>query len=404
MALVSVAVLAGLVTMHPGAASAASTIQPDVDVVFDSAGIPVHASLRAPTAGATGVPGAVIIGGSGPIDRNGNAAAPATPLSPYSWMADRLSEHGVASIRYDKLGTGATGLGPYASDPSVLLGKSYDELRIQQARDALAFLARQPGVDPNRLFVIGHSEGGMVALALNHQPGNAPRPAGLALIEPQYAPILGIIDRQLEDTVTALVQQGEVTAGDGAVLVDWVRAGIAEIRTGTPPFPPPGPDPLPGVTGATARLQAGVRRTVFGSDPTEEVQTVAMRTRFGKEDDELDPVALAAFVTVPTLITCGERDTNTPCVPGGPAGSGVAALAAALPSSTTTVAVAPGTEHFLRDIGADHPTDAELAGYPYSAVIQNALGAFAASFVPTSSTTTTTSSTTVAPVVPSFTG
>jgi hypothetical protein len=92
----------------------------------------------------------------------------------YEFLADLLSAQGIASLRYDKIGTGATGLGPYASDPSALLDKDYDELRVQPARDGLKLLAQQPGVDPNRLVLIGHSEGGGVAVQLATHLGDAP--------------------------------------------------------------------------------------------------------------------------------------------------------------------------------------------------------------------------------------
>ncbi len=374
-------------------------------MVFDSGGVPFHASLRAPAAGSTGVPAAVIIGGSGDIDRNGNSPAFPAPLDPYEWVADQLSAQGVASIRYDKLGTGATGLGPYASDPDALLTKTYDELRVQPARDALAFLADQPGVDASRLLVVGHSEGGMVALALDHRPGNAPRPAGLALLEPQYTRILDIISLQLADVVAAQIDQGAVDPADGAALIGWMDDGIAEIRTGTPPWPDPGPDPLPGATGVTANLQAAIRASVYSDDPTAMVQSQAVRDLFGQGADELDPVVLARSVQVPTLITCGTRDVETPCALGGPPGSGVSALAGALDPSIARLVVAPGTVHFLRDVGDDDPTMGDLAGYPYSSDIQAALGDFAASFV-VATTPPTTVPTAPGPVVatPRFAG
>ncbi len=399
-------VLASTSPAHAGHADVASSIQSDTQVVFDSAGVPFHASLRLPVAGSTGVPAAVIIGGSGDIDRDGNSPAFAARLDPYLWIADQLSAQGVASIRYDKLGTGATGLGPYASDPDALLAKTYDELRVQPARDALELLADQPGIDPTRLIVVGHSEGGMVALALDRSPGNAPEPAGLALLEPQYARILDIISVQLTAVVTSEIQQGSVDPSDGAVLVDWMNRGIVEIRTGTPPFPGPGPDPLPGAAGVTASLQAAIRSSVYGDEPVPMVQTQAVRDLFGQGADALDPVVLAGSVVVPTLITCGTRDVETPCTLGGPPGSGVAALAAALPPSSTQLVVAPGTVHFLRNVGDDDPTTAELADYPYSAEIQRALGSFAASFVTPIPSTPTPPTTPPGAVIatPRFTG
>ena len=316
--------------VHTSSAVGATTpIGADRDVEFVSSGITIHGSYRGPVAGGGAVPAAVIIGGTGDVDRDGNSSLlPGVAMDEYRWLADLLSAEGIASIRYDKVGTGATGLGPYASDPSGLLGLGYDDLRIQPARDALAFLARQPGVDPSRLIVIGHSEGGAVALALVNHPGNAPAPAGLALIEPLYSHILDVVSRQLGDQIEGGIEDGVMTAPDAATLTAWMNDGVAEIRSGIAPYPAPGPVPLPGAADFTADMQLTIADNIYGSDPSQMVLTHSYRTRYGKEFDALYPSALAAPVRIPTLITCGTKDFNTPCVPGGGPGSGVSALAA----------------------------------------------------------------------------
>ncbi len=181
-------------------AAVAAAVQPDTAVSWVTSGITIHASYRAPANGATGAPAALIVGGTGDVDRDGNSPLlPGVDMGQYRWLADRLSALGIASLRYDKVGTGATGLGPYTSDPSPLLGLSYDQLRIQPARDGLRFLARQPGVNPHRLILIGHSEGGAVAMHLVTHLDGAPTPAGLALVEPSYSRILDVVERQFLD-------------------------------------------------------------------------------------------------------------------------------------------------------------------------------------------------------------
>ncbi len=393
----------------PADASAGPSILPDREVEFASAGFTVHASMRAPAPGATGVPGVVIIGGSGDLDRDGNSPLTPVRLETYSWIADRLSALGVASIRYDKPGTGATGMGPYASDPTPLLGMDFDQLRVQPARDALALLAAQPGIDPNRMLVIGHSEGGLVTLALAHDPRNAPTPAGLALVEPQYGPILDILDRQISDRIASSVAAGLVTPADAATLITWMHAGIDEIRAGTPPYPAPGPVPLPGATGATAQHQSAIEDIIYGSDPREMLLAQSARTLYSKSDDATDMFAMAGSVRVPTLVTCGTKDFNTPCTPGGPPGSGVSPLAAAFPAGRARLVVLANTIHLLRDVGNDDPvTPEEKVSYPFSPTLAAELDAFVGAFVPaapTSSTTTTTTAPTGAVVAtPQFTG
>lgn len=388
-------------------ADAAPSIQGDRDVEFVSGGVTFKASYRGPVAGSSGVPAAVIIGGTGNLDRNGTA--PGLETDVYRYMADRLSALGVASIRYDKLGTGATGLGPYAGDPSAMLGISYDQLRVQPARDAMAFLAAQPGIDAGRLIVIGHSEGGLIAMAIDRDPKNAPPPAGLALVEPGYAPILDGFGRQISDQIQQGVQAGVIAPADATTLVSWMHDGIDQIRAGTPPYPAPGPVPLPGATGVTADAQEGIRSNVYGSDPLALPLAKALRTRYGKEVDEIDPVLLAPAVRVPTLVTCGTKDFNTPCVPGGPPGSGVVAFAATFAPGVADLVVLPDTVHLLRDVGNDDPDIPDQINYPFSTAFASAFDAYFATFLPaptttTSTTTTTSPSASAAVATPTFTG
>ncbi len=60
------------------------------------------------------MPAVLLIAGSGPTDRNGNSSVELGPINTLKTLADWLSLDGVASLRYDKLGSGETGLGPFA--------------------------------------------------------------------------------------------------------------------------------------------------------------------------------------------------------------------------------------------------------------------------------------------------
>ncbi|MEO7234344.1 MAG: alpha/beta fold hydrolase [Lapillicoccus sp.] len=352
-------------------------IQPDRDVTFDSGGVPTHASYRGPVAGTTGTPAAIIIGGTGDIDRNGTAPTnPPLKTETYSWLADLLSAQGIASIRYDKLGTGATGLGPYAADPAAMLPLGYDQLRVQPARDALAFLAAQPGVDRQRLLVIGHSEGGVVSVALLQRPGNAPAATGLALVEPSYTAYFDILSRQVTDQLNAAVAAGVVTAADADTLRAWMKDGFAQIRQGSPPFPAPGPAPLPAATGATAALQAAIQTNTYGSDPTGMVLAHSDRTAYSKDFDAITPAVIAATIRIPTFVSCGTKDFNTPCGDG-TRGSGVVALAEAFPPGVAQLVTIPNMVHVLRDVGvATVPEVADQISSPLSTTFADGFTAF----------------------------
>jgi pimeloyl-ACP methyl ester carboxylesterase len=96
----------------------------------------------------------LIIGGSGPQDRDG--ARPELPgYRPWVELRDALLRAGVAVLRLDDRGTGASS-GRFA-------GATTDDFATD-AWAALAWLAQQPGVAPARIALVGHSEGALVAL------------------------------------------------------------------------------------------------------------------------------------------------------------------------------------------------------------------------------------------------
>jgi len=365
-------------TPVPTATFTAPTIGPDQEISFDSGGVTTFGSYRAPLDTSRPVAAAVIIGGTGAVDRDGNAPTVATEA--YAWLADLLSAQGIASVRYDKLGTGKTGLGPYAADPAAMLPLSYETLRLQPARDALTFLAAQPGIDTSRLLIVGHSEGGAAALTIAGDLRGAPAPAGLALVEPAYTHILDILSRQFQSQMDAAAAGGAMKTEDAQTLTQWMTDGVEQIRTGTPPFPDPGGVPLPDATDFTQVIQAAIASNVYGADPAQMVITHAYRTLYGQGYDAIDPAVIAPAISIPTLITCGTKDFNTPCGDGS-AGSGVIALDAEFAPGVTRFVELPDMVHILRDVGdANVPSIVDQVGYPFSALMAEEFSAFVARF------------------------
>ena len=121
------------------------------DVYFESEGYRLAGTVSAPK-GRGPWPGVVINGGSGPLDRDGNSKI--LKLSIYKRLAHFLSANGFAVLRFDKRNVGesegnfnAVRLEDYVSDLAA----------------AARFLAEQDYVDPERIGLIGHSEGGIIA-------------------------------------------------------------------------------------------------------------------------------------------------------------------------------------------------------------------------------------------------
>jgi pimeloyl-ACP methyl ester carboxylesterase len=73
-------------------------------------------------------------------------------------------QHGVALLYFDKRGVGL-------SEGRWQRTDLYE--RADDARSAVQFLRQQPGIDPDRIGVVGHSQGGSVAQILGHLYGDS---------------------------------------------------------------------------------------------------------------------------------------------------------------------------------------------------------------------------------------
>ena len=124
-------------------------------VTFQAGGVTIYGTYTHPrTAAARTIPAAVLLAGSGTATgRNGNNLRQ-PDRDTLEAVANWLSADGVASLRYDKLGSGQTGWGRYRAHPERAGIKVYE----QEAVAAFSFVARQPQVNPSRLAVVGHSE------------------------------------------------------------------------------------------------------------------------------------------------------------------------------------------------------------------------------------------------------
>jgi pimeloyl-ACP methyl ester carboxylesterase len=101
------------------------------------------------------LPAVLMLPGSGQTDRDDNAKKLAINVFPQ--MAEAMSSWGFASLRYDKRGVGV-------SEGDYWHSGFTD--RITDAQAAVAWLHAQPNVDPQHIYVLGHSEGALVATHL----------------------------------------------------------------------------------------------------------------------------------------------------------------------------------------------------------------------------------------------
>ena len=120
-------------------------------------------TLRTP-ASASPFPAALIIAGSGPTDRDGNSPLLSGKNDSLKMLAAALADAGIASLRYDKRGVGASA--------SALVSEA--DLRIDHYVDDAAAWMELLSKDPRfrGIAIIGHSEGSLIGM-LAAQRGKA---------------------------------------------------------------------------------------------------------------------------------------------------------------------------------------------------------------------------------------
>lgn len=138
-----------------------------IELTFSSSGITLAATLTADPTGDP-APAALIISGSGPLDRNSNTKKLRIGVAGH--VADALASAGIAGLRYDKRGVGSSG-GDFRSTGF------FDN--VADARAALDVLRGRPEIDPTRVFLVGHSEGALIATEV---AADAPDLAGTVLL------------------------------------------------------------------------------------------------------------------------------------------------------------------------------------------------------------------------------
>ena len=97
---------------------------------------------------------AISITGSGAQDRDEYIGIVPKGYRPFRQIADTLGKLGIAMLRMDDRGYGASG-----GNFSAATSRDFAD----DVRAGIAYLRARPDVDPKRIFLVGHSEGGLVA-------------------------------------------------------------------------------------------------------------------------------------------------------------------------------------------------------------------------------------------------
>ncbi len=301
----------------------------EVEVTFSHRGIALAGTLSLP-AGLGPHPAVILITGSGPQNRD--SEIPGIPgYAPFRWIAEYLSARGVAVLRYDDRGVGASG-GDFAS---ATLADFADD-----AEAAFDYLRHRPEIAPARIGLLGHSEGGIVAAMLA-----ARRPEVAFVVSLAGIAVTGYetIVRQVELIVLAAGMGPEAAAEAAAqqravldlvVAGDWEALGtlVMEIKRAQIAALPP------------EQQQALGDPDVFAQTIAAQ-ELVALRSDWYRELLVHNPAEDWARVRVPVLAVFGGRDVQVD------AEQNKAALQAALAGAgnrDVTVIVLPDANHLFQ--------------------------------------------------------
>lgn len=264
----------------------------------------------------------VIVPGSGPTDRDGN-----NPLgvraAPYRLLAEALAARGVATVRIDKRGMfGSRAAIPDAN--AVTIAGYVADVR------AWARAARTH-TGARCVWLLGHSEGGLIALAAAQSPEG----------------ICGVV----------------LVSTPGRRLGDVIRAQLRANPANAPV--------LAQALGALDTLEAGKRVDPAGMHPALMALFAPQVQGFLIDLLSYDPTDLATRLRTPLLIVQGERDLQIGT-------EDARALAAANPRAK--LVLVPGANHVLKSVGSDD-RGANIATYrdpalPLAPGIAEAIGDF----------------------------
>lgn len=213
--------------------------------------------------GSDGSPLALLVSGSGPIDRDSNMKR--MRLNVMADIARHLADRGIGSLRYDKRGVGASSGNYHATG---LLDN------VADARSALQFLRGKAG--SREVFLVGHSEGALIA---------------------------------------GEVAAGDTTLGGVVLLAGTASNGEVVLRRQAELMRHMLPGPIRGLLkllrkDVVAMQQKRLERLRASTEDVIRMQFVKVNARWFREFLAYEPAEALGRVTVPVLAVTGAKDVQ----------------------------------------------------------------------------------------------
>ncbi len=158
--------------------------------------------------------GLVLVHGSGPHDEDESVQG----NKPFRDLALGLASRGVVVLRYEKR---THKYGDQVKPEDITL----EWETIDDAVSAAKVLRDRSEVDPNRVFVLGHSLGGMAAPYIAKRD---PKLAGIVILAGNARPLLDLVEEQL----TYISKSDGQVSNEEAAMIKQVGQAIALIRAG----------------------------------------------------------------------------------------------------------------------------------------------------------------------------
>ena len=225
-------------------------------------------------------PAILLLAGSGPTDRDWNSALIPTKNGSGALLATELAKHGAVVLRFDKAGSGKNP-GPPVAEWTI------DTYR-DEAISALALLRARPDVRGDRVFVAGHSEGGIHATRL----AQVAQVSGVIYLASASRTMVDTILAQLE----AQLKNPMAMLSDKAIdqEMSGLRLAFAGFMAGKPVDPQKAsriPQLQQLVTGLINPATATLTRALLGFDNAVEAPKLAgpFYVSAGGKDVQVDP-------------------------------------------------------------------------------------------------------------------
>ena len=262
------------------------------DVVYENAeaGIKLAGMLTLPRSGGP-FPAVILISGSGAQDRNETVAG----HRPFLVLADYLSRKGIAVLRVDDRGVGGS------------TGNLMESTSEDFAGDVLAgvkFLNARKEIDPTKIGLIGHSEGGIVA------PIAAVKSSDVAFIVLLAG--TGLDGRKILELQGDLILKSIGASKDVIELVRSSNEQVFEILKNEKDNSVAEKKIRRITTDVLGKLSEQEKEAMGASEGAIEIQLKMILSRWFRFFLEYDPKPTLMKVKCPVLAMCGQLDLQVP--------------------------------------------------------------------------------------------